>query len=207
MFQIWAKNKKIPPGRRSTTALRHAASVTALSTVPPSPSRFCSASRHLHHAQAWQPIFLPLHYASHTPGPSPPDLPRPSPLERRAPSTRELYTSELYVSTSLYSQVARRCCAERACCKHMFQVFQMFHRYVVSVPYGCCISRSGCCICCNCCTRMLKASVHNVSSDFFRRMLQVCLFGCCICYMPHVVSKYLLQEFCTNSGSKEPVQS
>jgi hypothetical protein len=25
--------------------------------------------------------------------------------------------------------------------------------------------------------------------------------------MPHVVSNYLLQEFCTNSGSKEPVQS
>jgi hypothetical protein len=43
----------------------------------------------------------------------------------------------------------------------MFQVFQMFHMYVASVSYGCCKSRSGCCICicCNGCTRMLQASI------------------------------------------------
>ena len=32
-----------------------------------------------------------------------------------------------------------------ACCKNMFQVFQMFHRYVASVLYGRCKSRSRCC--------------------------------------------------------------
>jgi hypothetical protein len=42
----------------------------------------------------------------------------------------------------------------------------MFHRYVASVSYGCCKSRSGCCICCNGCIRMLQASLPNVSSVF-----------------------------------------
>ena len=31
-------------------------------------------------------------------------------------------------------------CAESAFCKHIFQVFQMFHRYVASVLYRCCKS-------------------------------------------------------------------
>ena len=35
---------------------------------------------------------------------------------------------------------------KKGCCKHIFQVFQMFHRYAASVSYGCCKSRSGCCI-------------------------------------------------------------
>jgi hypothetical protein len=38
--------------------------------------------------------------------------------------------------------------AESACCKHMFQLFQLFQRYVASASYGCCKSRSGCCTCC-----------------------------------------------------------
>jgi hypothetical protein len=35
-----------------------------------------------------------------------------------------------------------------------------------SVSYGCCISRLGCCTCCNGCTRMLQASILNVSYVF-----------------------------------------
>jgi hypothetical protein len=49
----------------------------------------------------------------------------------------------------------------------------MFHKYVASVSYECCKSRSGCCenrsrccICYNGCTRILKASVPNVSYVF-----------------------------------------
>jgi hypothetical protein len=45
----------------------------------------------------------------------------------------------------------------------MCQVFQMFQRYVASVLYGCCKSRSGCCICSNGCIRMLQMSISNVS--------------------------------------------
>jgi hypothetical protein len=44
---------------------------------------------------------------------------------------------------------------------------RMFHRYVASVSYRCCKSRSGCCICCNICTYMLQASVPNILSVFF----------------------------------------
>jgi hypothetical protein len=62
-------------------------------------------------------------------------------------------------------QAGSRFCAS-ACCKRMFQVFQMFHRYVVSVSYGCCKSRSGCCRSCNGCTRMLQTSIFNVSFVF-----------------------------------------
>jgi hypothetical protein len=53
-----------------------------------------------------------------------------------------------------------------ACCKHMFQVFQIFQRYVASVSDGCCKSRSGCCTCCNVYIGMLQALVPNVSSIF-----------------------------------------
>ena len=42
----------------------------------------------------------------------------------------------------------------------------MFKRYVTSISYGYCKSRSGCCTCCNSCTLMLQASVLNVSSVF-----------------------------------------
>jgi hypothetical protein len=64
----------------------------------------------------------------------------------------------------------------------MFQVFQMFKWYVASVSREYCKSRSGCCTCCDSCTRMLQAYVPTVSSVFSRRTLQVCLFGCCICF-------------------------
>jgi hypothetical protein len=71
-----------------------------------------------------------------------------APCRRRAP--RKLhFSSKQQVDFAL----------ESACCKRAFQVFQMFHMYVASVSYEYCI-------CCNGCTRMLQASVHNVSSIF-----------------------------------------
>ena len=76
----------------------------------------------------------------------------------------ELYTDELHASTSLHSYVARRCYAESACCKRMFQVFQIFQKYVASVSYGCCKSRLGYCICCKCFRGILQAFVQSVSS-------------------------------------------
>jgi hypothetical protein len=78
------------------------------------------------------------------------------------------------------------------CCRCMFQVFQMFHRYVASVSYGCCKSRSGCCIYCNGCTRMLQAPILNVSSIFFD--------VCCKCVYLDVayVFTYMMQVFYLN---------
>jgi hypothetical protein len=38
---------------------------------------------------------------------------------------------ELRVDEPLFVQSTSRCYAETACCKPMFQVFQMFHRYVI----------------------------------------------------------------------------
>jgi hypothetical protein len=83
---------------------------------------------------------------------------------------------------------------KNACCKHMFQVFQMFQRYVTSISCGCCKSRSGCCICCTGCSRMLQASVPNVSSVFSRRMLQVCLFW--MLHMFHIYVASVLSRYC-----------
>jgi hypothetical protein len=40
----------------------------------------------------------------------------------------------------------------------------MFHRYVASIVYRCCKSRSGCCTSCNGYTRMFQVYVTNVSS-------------------------------------------
>jgi hypothetical protein len=45
-----------------------------------------------------------------------------------------------------------------------------------------------CCICCNGCTYMLQGSIPNVLYIFFRRMLQACLFGCCIYFHTYVES-------------------
>jgi hypothetical protein len=65
--------------------------------------------------------------------------------------------------------------------------FQMFQTYVTSFSYGCCKSGSGCCICCNGCTRMLQVSVPNVSSIFSD--------VCCKCvymdvtYLSHICCK------------------
>jgi hypothetical protein len=76
----------------------------------------------------------------------------------------------------------------------------MFQRYVASVSDGCCKSRSGCCICCNGCTCMLLVS--QIFICVFRRILQVCLYGCCICftYILQVFYCVLLQLFFTFSG-------
>ena len=49
----------------------------------------------------------------------------------------------------------------------------MFQRYVASVSYGCCKSRSGCCTCYNGCTCMFQVYVPNVSSVFSDVCLQV----------------------------------
>jgi hypothetical protein len=87
-----------------------------------------------------------------------------------------------------FSQGARRCCAETACCKHLFHVFQMFQQSVASASYECCKSISGCSTCCNGCARMLQAPILNVSSVFLRRILQVCLSKCCICFYTYDVS-------------------
>jgi hypothetical protein len=55
--------------------------------------------------------------------------------------------------------------AESACCKHMFQIFQMFQRYVVNVSYRCCkVDRV--CICCNSYTHILQVSIPNVTPIF-----------------------------------------
>jgi hypothetical protein len=69
-------------------------------------------------------------------------------------------------------------------------VFQMFLRYVASVAYGCCKSRLKCCTCCKGYTHMLQVFVHV--SSIFRRILQVCLSRCCICFTQ------MLQEFVRN---------
>ena len=74
------------------------------------------------------------------------------------------------------------CFAESVCCKRMFRVFWMFQMYVASVLNGCCKNRSGYCICCNGCTRILQRSVTNILSMFSGRILQMCLSECCICF-------------------------
>ena len=51
--------------------------------------------------------------------------------------------------------------AESTCYKRIFKVFQ---RYVVSVSYRCCKSRSGCFTCCKCFRSIWQAFVQNVSS-------------------------------------------
>jgi hypothetical protein len=90
-------------------------------------------------------------------------------------------------------------CAETACCKHLFQVFQIFQRYVASVLYQCSKSRSGRCTCCNgvfkCTSKMFHlfqtyvVSVHldvaKVDLDIaYTCMLQVyvlSVFSCFVC--------------------------
>ena len=45
--------------------------------------------------------------------------------------------------------------------------------YVASVAFRCFKSRSGCCICCNSCTRMLQVFIPNVLSIFCTHIFQV----------------------------------
>jgi hypothetical protein len=76
----------------------------------------------------------------------------------------------------------------------MFKVFQMFQKYVASVSDGCCKSISGCCICCNGCTRMLQRSVPDVSSVFS----DVC-YKCVylnIEYVSHIYIVSVLSGYC-----------
>jgi hypothetical protein len=59
-----------------------------------------------------------------------------------------------------------------ACYKTMFQVFQMFYRYVAHVSCGCCKSRSGCCICCKRLFKMFHLFLRCMfASTFFIWML------------------------------------
>jgi hypothetical protein len=85
-------------------------------------------------------------------------------------------------------------CAENTCCKSMFHVFQVFHRYLAIVSYGCCKSRSRCCIYGNGCTCMLQRSVFNVSSMFLNVCCKCVLSGCCICFYRYVAS--VLSRYC-----------
>jgi hypothetical protein len=39
--------------------------------------------------------------------------------------------------------------ATHVCCKCMFEMFDLFQKYVTIASSRCCKSRSGCCICCN----------------------------------------------------------
>jgi hypothetical protein len=96
--------------------------------------------------------------------------------------------------TSLHLQAARRCRAERACCKPIFQLFQMFHSYIASVSYGCCKSRLRCCIYCNGCTRMLQASVSNVSSGFSDIYCKCVYLQ--VAYVSHICCKCFIWILC-----------
>jgi hypothetical protein len=80
-------------------------------------------------------------------------------------------------------------CAESACCKRVFQVLQMFQRYVASVSYVCCKNRSGCC---NCFRWMLQAFVQNVSS-ISNVYLQA--FWSSVAYVSRICCKNMFQMF------------
>jgi hypothetical protein len=92
--------------------------------------------------------------------------------------------------------------AKSSCCKRMFQLFQIFQRYVASISYECCKSRSGCCtcyICCKCFRWILQVYCSKCFSHF-RRMLHVFYQGvahvshiCCKCFirMLHMFHTYI----------------
>jgi hypothetical protein len=90
---------------------------------------------------------------------------------------------------------ARKCYVESVCCKCMFEVFQMFQRYVASVSYGCCKSRSECCIYCKV-FHMYVASVYSKCFICFRCILQV--FYLDVAYIAvaiHICCKHMFQIF------------
>jgi hypothetical protein len=87
----------------------------------------------------------------------------------------------------LYTYVASVCSKFFICFRHMLQEMLSCCKYFMSrcrwslyARYGCCKSRSGCRICCNGYTHMLRVSVLNVSStsDIYCKCF---LSGCCIC--------------------------
>jgi hypothetical protein len=77
-----------------------------------------------------------------------------------------------------------------------FVCFRCFRGMLQVFPYGCYKNRSGCCICCNRCTRILQMSVFNVSFVFqmhvanvfiwmlhmFHTYVASVLSGCCVCF-------------------------
>ena len=137
-----------------------------------------------------------------------------APPGRSLRTTGELYTDELQVPTSLnFSQSAKRCCAESACCKCTFQMFQMFqsmlqvfHTDIAKVDHGVAFVAMVC-------TRMLQASVFNVSSIFqtyvasvfiwmlhmFHTYVASVLSGCCVCLA--IVSKCFSDVFASVSDA------
>jgi hypothetical protein len=137
------------------------------------------------------------------------------------PATTRIETP--HANEDPFSQAARRCCAETACWKRLFQVFQMFQRYIASVLYRCCKSKLGCYTCCN--------GISSICPKYFicfRRMLQVfhlddakveldvayaCMFqvflvfhtyvagvlsGCCICFAMAINVFSWFSDVCCN---------
>jgi hypothetical protein len=110
---------------------------------------------------------------------------------RRAPCTTTASSSVIRPSSKVTLRTGN------ACCKTMFQVFHMFHLDVAIVSCGCYKNRSGCCICCNGCTRMLQAFVPNISV-VFPDVCSKCVYLnvtrvshiCCMCFI------WMLYIFC-----------
>jgi hypothetical protein len=108
-------------------------------------------------------------------------------LLARAAASGELHTLTRLHSLKHRGDVALKAHVVSVC----FQVFQLFLQVYCKFFIQMLQSGSGYCICCNGCTRMLQASVPNVSFVFSRRMLQACLFGCCI-YFTHMLQIFYL---------------
>jgi hypothetical protein len=60
--------------------------------------------------------------------------------------------------------------------------------------YGCCKSKSRCCICCNGCTLILQMFVPNVSSVFQTYVASV--FHLDVAYVSHICCKCLIWILC-----------
>jgi hypothetical protein len=98
------------------------------------------------------------------------------------PECYSLHSSKQQIDVMLKMHVARI----------YFKVFQLFQRYVASVVYQCCKSRSGCCniaIAIHVCFKCIFQIFY-----LFQTYVTSVLYGCCI-YM-HVESvSYMLQLF------------
>jgi hypothetical protein len=69
----------------------------------------------------------------------------------------------------------------------------MFYKYVTSVLYECCKSRSGYCICYNGCTWMLQASIPNASSVFSDACYKCIYLD--IAFISHICCKCFMKMF------------
>ena len=106
-------------------------------------------------------------------------------------ATDELHTGDL--RATLWHRAPRRCRAPYV--SYVLDVcFKIFQRYVTSVSYGCCKSRSGCCICCSGCTRMLQAFVPNVSSIFLDVSCKCVYLD--VAYVYHIYCKCFIWMLC-----------